>query len=146
MIVTLTIEHALHIAYKMRDIDKREVMASGPERLIMDFAYSCVRYGGWALIDKTGEPVAMGGVAKQWNGLGNAWLVGTDQIERHMIEITRAIKKEINKPEWRRIQAWSACFHKESHAWLERIGFVNAHTLKSFGKGGEDFYLFEKFN
>lgn len=146
MIVTLTIEHALHIVYKMREDDKREVMASSRAEHLMDFAQECMYYGGYCLIAKDGEPVAMAGIARQWSGVGNAWMVGTERLQHHMLEASRMIRKEINKPEWRRLQAWSSASHKTAHVWLRHIGFVNAHTLKGFGKDGGDFYLFEKFN
>lgn len=143
MIVPLTIEHAIHIAYRMRDSDKQEVMASSRSEYLMDFARECMFFGGYCLLAKDGEPVAMGGIAKQWDGVGNGWLVGTERLTSHMVEISKLIRRELSKPEWRRVQAWSHSGHKTAHVWLNRLGFVNAHTLRYFGKQGEDFYLFE---
>ena len=130
----------------MREIDRREVYASSHSNTPMEFARECLHYGGFALLDAKGQAVGMGGVARQWDGVGNAWMVGTDDLNKHIIEATRACLKAINSNEWRRVQAWSADFHTESHLWLSRIGFTQAHKLKSWGRNGEDFFLFEKFN
>ena len=146
MITDLTMEHALHIAYNMRVEDKIEVMASSRAEYLMDFARECFLFGGFCLLAADGEPVAMAGVAKQWDGVGNVWMVGTDRLKNHMKEVHRKVKQVTSDPQWKRLQAWSHAGHTTAHVWLEHLGFTNAHTLKMFGKQGEDFYLFEKFN
>lgn len=144
MIDTLTVQDALYVCYHMRDVDLREVRASSGLWHKMDFAKMFAQCGGWCLKDESGTPVIVGGIHEFWHGVGNAWLVGTDDAGKYIIEASRHAKKVLRDPRWRRVQAWSAAFHEESHAWLEMLGFVNAHTLEQYGVGGERFYLFEK--
>ena len=146
MIVELTPRHAIEVAFNMRDIDRREVLSSCRSKTPLEFAKECLYHGGFAVLDSTGKAVCVGGVAYQWEGVGNAWMVGTDAVYKHMIEVTRLGIKLVNDKNLRRVQAWSAAFHTDSHKWLSRIGFVEAHKLKSWGRNGEDFILFEKFN
>lgn len=144
MIVPLTSELANVLAFTMREEDVREIMAMRHDEYRHEFAEECAHCGGWCCLNKDGVPVAMGGVYECWPGVGNAWMVGTDDFARHGIEITRKSKKVLeNLPHLHRIQAYSAAFHTVSHAWLERLGFRRGAVLPKLGKGGEDFIVFE---
>ena len=144
MIEPLTTQDALYVCYHMRDVDLCEIRASSGLYHRMDFARMFVQCGGWCLKNDAGVPVVVCGVHEFWDGVGNAWMVGTEETGKHIIEASRHAKKVLSDPKWRRVQAWSAAFHTESHAWLEMLGFVNAHTLEQYGTSGERFYLFER--
>ena len=143
-IVDITIEHALHIVNNMREVDVREICASRRNDDLIEFAHECVALGGWVALTIDGEPAIMGGFAMVWDDMANAWMVGTDRAGECIITATRFARKAMVLMGFKRYQAFSACFHTQSHEWLEYLGFAKAHTMKYWGRGGADFYLFER--
>lgn len=144
MVIELTLNDALYIAFHMRADDKKEILATRKDIFLNEFAYDCMIWGGWCVRNKSGVPVAMGGVTECWQGVGNAWMVGTDDVPKHGIEITKLTKSVlVNNYHLGRIQAWSAAFHLSSHPWLKSLGFREGARLDQFGKDGEQFIVFE---
>lgn len=149
MIAKLTLEHALRVVRNMREIDRREVMATRWNDDLEKFALDCYQVPGmsWVAINKEGEPVVIGGVAFNSPGVGTAWMVGTDKWLSVALEVSRFCKKTINtifeSEEIHRIQAFSAIFHTDSHKWLKLVGMHPKHVLHQWGKEKDDFILFE---
>lgn len=144
MITPLTLDDANIIAFNMREEDVREIMAMRRDEYRHEFAEVCMIWGGWCCKDARGVPYAMGGVVEHWPGVGTAWMVATEDVSRHGIEVTKAAKVElVTHKNLHRIQAYSADFHKVSHPWLESLGFKRGHTVRKLGKNGENFILFE---
>ena len=146
MITALTLADALYLARQMRDIDVREIMATRADDDADAFAHECAAIGGWVYRDAAGVPVAMGGVLECWPGVGNAWMVATDDIARHGVGLSKLARRVVSDGKYHRVQAMSAVFHDVSHAWLEALGFERGALVRQFGKNGEDFILFERFN
>lgn len=146
-IVDLIPEDALYIAQHMRAIDAREVNATRWSESPFDLAVECVRAPGksWAaLVD--GIPVAMGGIALNQPAIGQAWLIGTDDLSRAGLTLTRfcadVTRRMLSEDSGiNRIQAFSAGFHTEAHAWLKAVGLNAVVPLPKYGKSGEDFLL-----
>lgn len=144
MMVELSAEYSNYIAFNMREDDAREVLAMSQTDYRYQFADECAHLGGWCLLDKDGLPVAMLGIHECWPGVGNAWCVATPDISKHGIALTKAAAHIISRHRHlHRIQAFSADFHKVSHKWLALLGFKRGAVLEKFGKGGEDFIVFE---
>lgn len=144
MITPLTLDDANIIAFNMRAGDVREIMAMRRDEYRHEFAEECMIWGGWCCKDTRGVPYAMGGVVEHRPGVGTAWMVATEDVSRHGIEVTKAAKLElVTHKNLHRIQAYSADFHKVSHPWLESLGFKRGHTVRKLGKNGENFILFE---
>ena len=147
-IVRLTGEDAFYVALNMRQNDAREIYATRWDESAWSFASDCIRLPGisWcALLD--GEPVVIGGIANHHPGVGQAWMVGTDKLPRAAITLTRFCKDIVTRmlsedSGINRIQAMSAEFHKEAHAWLRAVGLNATTALPQYGKGGEDFTIF----
>lgn len=147
-IVRLTGEDALYVAQRMRENDAREVYATRWDETPWRFAVDCAGLPGvsWcALLD--GEPVVIGGVALHQPGIGQAWMVGTDKFSRVAVKLTRFSRDIIARmlrddSGINRIQAFSAAFHEESHAWLKAVGLNAVAPLPKYGKDGEDFLIF----
>ena len=144
MITPLTLDDANIIAFNMREEDVREIMAMRRDEYRHEFAEECMIWGGWCCKDTRGVPYAMGGVVEHWPGVGTAWMVATEDVGRHGIEVTKAAKVElVTHKNLHRIQAYSADFHKVSHPWLESLGFKRGHTVRQLGKNGENCIVFE---
>lgn len=148
MIATLDWPSALHIATHMRASDRAEVMATRWNDSSHDFAAECMHLSGpkLAAMLPDGEPVAMGGVAPNHPGVGQAWMVGTDRIGEMGIQIAhtcrRAVRALFADGGLHRIQAHSIASHDWAHRWLRSIGFSEEARLPAYGKGGEDFLVF----
>lgn len=147
-IVRMTGEDALYVAQHMRENDAREINATRWDDTPWRFAVDCASLPGvsWcALLD--GEPVVIGGIACHQPGLGQAWMVGTEKFAQVAVKLTRFSRDVISRmlrddSDINRIQAFSAAFHEESHAWLKAVGLNAITALPKYGKGGEDFLIF----
>jgi len=151
MIVTMTLEHALYVSQHMRDNDYCEIMAHRWNDDVIDFAKETVRYPGVKVcaLDLSGTPVAIGGIALHTPGVGVAWMIGTNDLSKVALSLTRFCKQhasQVLKSDLNRLQALSAVFHVDAHKWLRAIGFEIESTLEQSGKHGEDFYLFAQTN
>lgn len=144
MICDLTPEDANYLAFYMREIDKREIMATRWNDYEGEFGAECAAIGGVCYKTPDGIPVAMGGVFEVWPGVGTAWMVATPDIKNHGVGLTKLARHlMVTHKHLHRIQAYSADFHHVSHEWLELVGFKRGPTLKHYGRAGEDFILFE---
>lgn len=146
MIVKATREDIEQVCRNLRADDLREVMATRWTDSIDDLICSfCATPGGKFAVIHDDRAVCIFGVSAALPGVGQGWLVGTDEIGLCGVEIAHACKKVIStlfENGVHRIQAFSADFHTQAHEWLELIGFKKESTMKSFGKNGEDYYCF----
>lgn len=144
MIVKAEPAHILNVCQHIRADDLREI--SETRWTSEDIAESLWQVpGGKFAVVHDGIPVALLGVVPVWPGVGQAWLIGTDEIGSRGVEVMKASKRIIKTLldlEMHRIHAYSAVFHTQAHRWLEMIGFRRESTLKQYGKTGEDFYCY----
>jgi RimJ/RimL family protein N-acetyltransferase len=73
-----------------------------------------------------------------------AWAFGTDRftrcvpaITRHILDLTASIARDC-----RRLQAITHEGHASAHRWIEALGAGREGRLRSYGRGGEDFYVY----
>lgn len=131
----------------MRQIDLDEVMGLRWNSDPAQFAQEMVALGGpaYAICLPDGVPAVIGGVTLVSPRVGSAWCVGTQDWARVAIETTRVARKlmrSLMAHDCHRIQALSADFHTQSHAWLRGIGFQYESTMKKIGKHGSDYLMF----
>lgn len=146
MIVQATHAHIVEVCQNLRADDRAEIMATRWTESIGDLIdhIDSSRGGKFAVIHK-GRAVCVFGVATATPGVGQGWLIGTDEIGLCGVEIAHACRKVIKTvfaTGTHRIQAHSAAFHTQAHEWLELIGFHRESVLKKLGKNGEDFICF----
>lgn len=148
MITQATWPDVLHVALNMRDDDHAEVMATRWNDDPYDFAAECMRLPGAKVVvkDEFGIPVCIGGSANWIPGVAQMWLVGTDDISRHGIEVAHAARNIIqtlfDTGTIHRVQAFSSATHKRAHRWMTAIGMREESRLSRYGKNGEDFIIF----
>lgn len=146
MIVAATDEDIATVCANLRDDDRREVMLTRWSDSTDDLASAIMRVSGGRFAARwRGRPVAVFGVTPSTPGVGQGWLIGTDEIGRCGIEIAHACRKiarTLLAGDTNRIHSFSAVFHVEAHAWLEAIGAVRESTLRAYGKDGTDFYCY----
>ena len=143
MIVNASPEHIENVCRNMRADDLREIEETCWAR---DHEESLLNTPGVRVaVVHGGVACAVMGVVPVWPNVGQAWLIGTEEIGNHGVEVAHAAKRVIKTLldlEMHRIHACSAAFHTQAHQWLEMIGFRRESTLKQYGKTGEDFYLY----
>lgn len=143
MIVRAEYDHIRDVICAMRADDLREIEETCWAR---DHEESLLNtHGVRVAVVHDGKACAVMGVVPIWPNVGQAWLIGTDEIGNHGVEVAHAAKRVIKTLldlEMHRIHAYSAAFHTQAHQWLEMIGFRRESTLKQYGKTGEDFYLY----
>lgn len=73
-----------------------------------------------------------------------AWAFGTDRftrcvplITRHILSLRVSIEQNC-----RRLQVISYAGHAGAHRWIEALGARREGRLGSYGRGGEDFYVY----
>lgn len=148
MIAEATWQDVLHVALNMREEDRAEVMATSWTDSPFDFAADCMRAPGsrLAVRDRDGVPFCIGGVALHQPGVGQAWLVGTNDIGRHGVEVAHITKRLFralfDDGVVHRIQAHSAANHTWAHKWLGLVGLKEESRLPKYGKAGEEFIVF----
>jgi hypothetical protein len=92
--------HLPYIAERMREIDRRECHElGGLEPLAaLERSIGCLGHHWTALFD--GEPVALFGVTQDTllgGGVGTAWLLGTDRLQRDWRAFVRASKPVVRE-------------------------------------------------
>lgn len=76
--------------------------------------------------DKT--PICMGGIEqdeKDAQGIGCAWLLCTDELQKHGLQILKELKKEVEKADERFWLTYNVIYEKNYTAkkWLKWLGF-----------------------
>lgn len=134
----------LHVCQNLRETDRMELsLTHWPDADIAQ-TFICVPGAKYAVL-RNGVPVCVFGVVPIFPNVGQAWLVGTDEIGKSGVEVLRACRTVINtlmNGHMHRIQAFSAAFYTQAHRWLENVGFHQESTLSKFGKDGSDFLVF----
>lgn len=146
MIVKASWPDIIEVCLNLRADDLAEVMATRWTNDQYDLASDLAHTpGGKFAVIQDDKPVCIFGVSPRTPGVGQGWLVGTDDIGKSGIEVAHACKKVIRTlfdTDVHRVQAFSAAFHTQAHEWLELIGFRRESTLSKFGKDGSDFYCY----
>lgn len=73
-----------------------------------------------------------------------AWAFGTDRFRRCVPTITRHLLsiRPLLEKRCRRCQVVTHTEHDLSHQWLEALGAEREGLLRSYGRNGEDFYVY----
>jgi hypothetical protein len=93
------------------------------------------------------EIMACGGVVKFWEGVGEAWMMGSPLIERYKISFAKRAARLLN---WVandlhlvRLQTVVDAEHTVARTWVERMGFINEGTMKRY-LAGRDFIRYAR--
>ena len=145
MIVELTLSQALYVILHMRESDVQAFRAKYPKMDRQTYAMerfnaSDIRY---CLTTADGEPVAIGGAQFATPGVATLWLIGTERIVRHRIELSRfgrRIVREIFANDLaHRIQAYTLASLPWCADFARFIGFCEpVAPLRAAGANGED--------
>lgn len=94
-------------------------------------------------IDENGEIICSAGIFDVWNGVGEAWLLGSHLLNKRGIVLTRTIARRfkiiIKSKKYKRIQS---VVHNEwdvSQKFVRFLGFKNEGLMEKYGPDGSDY-------
>lgn len=140
-----------HIAQGLRPSDLAEVRATvGDEDPFWPLFESWEASSlSWLILDDTNEPIGMMGVAPHsFPGLGIAWMLGTEGVEREALSIARQTRSFIEQMHaafpilWANVDARNEL----SMRWLEWSGFTITDANPAFGPEGRLFIEFTRIS
>jgi hypothetical protein len=93
---------------------------------------------GPALTARQGDRILIcGGIVKQTPTRGECWALLSPEAGRHMLELTRAVKRFIEMHPWRRLEATVEEEFGAGCRWVELLGFGFESRLPQYGLDGE---------
>ena len=127
-------EHLLAIEHRWPEI------GISPELMLTTGKYYGTGFARTGLIN--GRPIVCGGMMKLWPGVGEAWVIGSDELKQNALPFHRAILKYrevVFAMGLHRLQCACHVDFTDSRAWLERLGFVDEGVMKAFTSDREDY-------
>ena len=98
------------------------------------------------LIDN--EVMACGGVYIHWQGVGEAWVLTSPLVEKHMVSFHKAVKTKLQEiardHNLHRIQCVVNQIYRRSQKWVERLGFEREGLLKYYGPDRTSYYMYAR--
>lgn len=141
-----------YIISHMRECDREEVYATrwneDPRLLADDCAIVANLSSSMTLTSCYNDvPAVICGAVETWPGVWDVWAFGTDDFDRVAMGVSkwchRVMIPGMLARGMRRAHCRSLFTHYKAHDWLRSFGCEDELLLKSWGKNGEDFILFE---
>jgi len=128
--------------YLTEDLDKIKIDLEISMKPMLDLFDERAMVSGTTLI-LDDEIYAIGGVQYLWNGVGEAWVLVSENRGEFPImifkEITKFLKNSMEH--YDRVQAMVRCDHSSGIKFAEKMGFKIEGTLRKFGIDGSDHYI-----
>ena len=86
-----------------------------------------------ALVD--GRPIGCGGFQECWEGRAIAWAILGAEAGRHMMALTRAVRRGLARHPAVRIEAQALVGFRPAARWARLLGFVPEALLRKFHQG-----------
>lgn len=134
---------AVVLATRMRARDVLEATSTVPHDDPIAWAAAIAARPGekWALIAGD-RAIAMGGAMPLWPGVMSTWLVASEELPGHGLELLRAVRQlheALAKDGVRRFQTVCMSGYTVGRRFLDRLGYVVEGHARAFGKRGEDY-------
>lgn len=91
-----------------------------------------------------GKVLAMGGIIPIWQGRGQAWMLISKEAGKHFFHIHKAVKKELIKSPYRRVEATVDVGFAEGVRWMKMLGFEMEGYMKAYRPDGADMLMFAR--
>tara|TARA_Y100001972_G_scaffold114747_1_gene150674 strand:- start:158 stop:598 length:441 start_codon:yes stop_codon:yes gene_type:complete len=95
-----------------------------------------------------GKIIACGGIYPIWNGVGDAWFIGSNVIYEYPILVTKTVKKYLDElmdlNNFHRVQAYVRHDWQEAQRWIKVLGMQNEGTARKYSTDGRNHILFAK--
>ena len=95
-----------------------------------------------------GQIIACGGIYPIWDGVGDAWFIGTNMVFNHPIKVTKIVKKYLielmSGNNFHRVQAYVRHDWEDAQRWIEVLGMQKEGIVRKYSPDGRDHILFSK--
>ena len=95
-----------------------------------------------------GKIIACGGIYPIWDGVGEAWFLGTDMVNEKPISVTRTVKNYLDvlmsDNNLHRVQAHIRHDWDRANRWIAFLGMQKEGVVRKFSPDGRDHILFSK--
>ena len=96
------------------------------------------KIGPAASAEHDGKIIACAGVAVQDYGIGTLWALVSQDAGRHMVRLDKCVRRLLEIPTLRRIEATTEVDFAPGCRWLELLHFQREGVKRKYGPGGED--------
>jgi len=115
--------------------NKESYLQFAPQMEIDDLSFSA--------FDKDKNIIGSGGFVPIWEGVYEAWLIGSDRLENHVFAVVKTCKAKINtlicEKKATRIQAAVSAQWVEANRFARFLGFQNEGLMRKYGPDKEDY-------
>lgn len=94
--------------------------------------------GPSASAEHEGRIIACAGVAQIGFGMGALWAFLAEDSGQHFIRLDRCVRRLIELPKLRRIEASADVSFSPACRWLEMLGFAEEGLMLKYGPNGEN--------
>ena len=95
-----------------------------------------------------GKIICSGGIYPIWNGVGDAWFLGTNMIFDHPLKVTKIVKKYLNElmnlNSFHRVQAYVRHDWEDAQRWIKVLGMQVEGVVRKYSPDGRDHILFSR--
>jgi RimJ/RimL family protein N-acetyltransferase len=91
-----------------------------------------------------GIPIGCIGLVNHWKGRRYVWAYLSDEAGKHMVSLTRAIKRWLKYHGEGRIETAVDCRFEEAIRWVEMLGFEREGKMRHWSPTGDDFWLYAR--
>jgi hypothetical protein len=133
-----------HIAERLRDVDRQELLATGSEAHVLQLPRRVMTHhvSAFVAIDSERGPVAAWGLLELWPGVGAAFAFGTDGWGLALRAMTKHVREfmipMVIDAGYHRIEAKALAHRRDVERWVSLFGATPEGLLRSAGKRGED--------
>lgn len=98
---------------------------------------------GYAVVCEEGV-AAIAGVQPQWGGRGVAWCLLSAIAGRHMVGLTRTVRRYLDGVDYARLEMYVDAGHSEGCRWARLLGFKNEtpEGMPRFLPNGNTAYMY----
>ena len=118
----------------------QQVVCREMGRADIEFA---IRSGVALAVVNDDNVIALGGIAKRWDGCGIAWGLLSCSVGATMAPIHKIVVRGLGRTHFERVEAHIDAEHAEGVRWIEMLGFEREGRMKKFFKG-RDFWLYAR--
>lgn len=100
----------------------------------------------WTVLDGAGGVVGIGGVCEAWAGRGIGWCGLSKNAGRHMVPLTKLIRRVHDALDYRRIEMYAEAGNPRAERWAVLLGFhlETPEPMRGFLPDGRDAMMYAK--
>lgn len=91
-----------------------------------------------------GVILCCGGMIEIWQGRWQGWTLLSADCGRHMLALTRTVRRLFSGVDPRRLEAYVYTDFEPGHRWMRALGFKPEGIMYGFGEDGGDMVMYAR--